>query len=325
MSFFGPPFNPFELVDQAIRQTDARKKRTGEPLSPEPSLKKIMSPPLLSNRRERVNLLEVPVTQMEKQMIDNEWKSIQKGDTTSQFNYPVYTIDTREDNYLKKKLTHSINNVGPEQFIRFNPGTQESRRNERDASAHQISTWGIDALLSIINFNEINYCLCYEPKLMPSVLWLPMDMDKTRKLIHYFSNQQKVGVILNTEKPSAKQLNGSHWVVYVATYNHSAKRYSLEFLDSLGGEAARTFGEKTVFELFDSIFQTKYTFDGPVQVVGCPKQGNIIDCGILAVANAFYYTATEGRRVNYPPQPLWSEFRYAMARELMKSRTVRVE
>jgi hypothetical protein len=266
----------------------------------------------------RVNLLLEPLTPVQTAQVAAELakpKFLPDGRereyTYSEYNLRYLTANRRSVGGLTACLTSSV--MSKKVFNLY-------------AQGQLLSVNNIDAMLAYLNQYEIEYWRApnraWSPG-PPRTLWLDSGFmvgdeanfgDKT--LNTEFNRVRYVGTIINTSRPVAGSTNGVHWVTYVAKYNHRNKTYSLAFYDSLAGGAVRL---NSIVSRFNTVFRgVTYTHDGVVNVMACPVQPNEIDCGVFALANAFFFSANPSGAANPYLPAAAAQFRQVMAFQILQ-------
>jgi len=143
------------------------------------------------------------------------------------------------------------------------------------------------------------------------------------------------GAIFNTERVPHQ---GNHWMLYWAAFDHPKKTFQLTCYDSLKSketkshntvrdEEARVFFSKVItpadapstrrHRTFDTISGFEpYTMVGPVRTGECPQQENGDDCGVFALACAFFLFADPTTDPDFSPDA-GPRFRMALANRVL--------
>jgi len=168
----------------------------------------------------------------------------------------------------------------------------------------QLSSSVIDAVAARLNEQELTY-------VRPRMLLLPTNFGQTikdRYAVRY------VGLILLA--------NDMHWVLYIADYDHRDASFNTTLYDSLGSHTER---DRDAERIFAGLFHGRtYAPAEPPRVVASPQQTNSFDCGVFALANAFYFAENpQAAFSSEPPAPYAparvAEFRQTIARWLLEA------
>jgi len=98
---------------------------------------------------------------------------------------------------------------------------------------------------------------------------------------------QYVCAIVNTSQGFEA---GEHWICYYARFNHAKRTFRVRLFNSLGVDNSRDDNvcRRLAILFTDRASPAPYVQSGTVVNVTCPQQNNGCDCGVFALANAFY-------------------------------------